>query len=185
MSHPNAEETSTIRLAVRGDGPALARLLQANYAFLYRYLLKVTMNKALAEDLVQETMLKSIERIGTFREQSKFSTWLIAIASRLYSDEIRRQGRESKWRSEEQSMQAIRFKAALDQEEWPYALDALAGLPPDVRLPLLLKHYYGYAYKEIAEWLDIPVGTVKSRLHYGLDRLRKELTEHDRSRSEV
>ncbi|RUS47328.1 RNA polymerase sigma factor SigY [Cohnella sp. AR92] len=174
----NETEASTaIRLAVRGDEKALASLLQANYTVLYRYMLKVTMNKSLAEDLVQETMLKAIERIGTFRAKAKFSTWLISIGTRLYMDEMRRKGRERKWRTDEQALQAIRFEAAMSQEEWPRALDALADLPPDTRVPILLKYYYGYSYEEIAQWLDIPLGTVKSRLHNGLNRLRKELNE--------
>jgi RNA polymerase sigma-70 factor (ECF subfamily) len=46
-----------------------------------------------------------------------------------------------------------------------------------------LKYYYGYAYEEIAEWLDIPLGTVKSRLHNGLNRLRKELSENEKADS--
>lgn len=179
MSTNEPEDQDAIRLAVRGDERALARLLQANYAMLYRYMLKVTMNKALAEDLVQETMLKAIERIGSFQAKAKFSTWLIAIATRLYMDEMRRKGRERKWQTDEQALQAIRFEAAIAREEWPHALDALAGLPPDVRVPILLKYYYGYAYEEIAQWLDIPLGTVKSRLHNGLNRLRKELSEDD------
>lgn len=179
MSTPVPEDPTTIRRAVRGDERALARLLHDNYAMLYRYMLKVTMHKAMAEDLVQETMLKAIERIGTFKAKSKFSTWLISIATRLYMDEMRRQGRERKWQSAEQALQAIRFEAASQREEWPDALDALAEMPYDVRVPILLKYYYGYAYEEIAQWLDIPLGTVKSRLHNGLNHLRKELKEDD------
>jgi RNA polymerase sigma factor, sigma-70 family len=179
MSANELEASAQIRLAVRGDTKALASLLHDHYALLYKYMLKITMNKALAEDLVQETMLKAIERIGTFQAKAKFSTWLISIATRLYMDEMRRKGRERKWQSDEQALQAIRFDAAMSREEWPSALDALAGLPPDVRVPIMLKHYYGYSYEEIAQWLDIPLGTVRSRLHNGLSRLRKELNDDD------
>ncbi|THF81654.1 RNA polymerase sigma factor SigY [Cohnella fermenti] len=182
-SVPSAASAARIRLAVRGDAKALASLLQDHYPMLYRYMLKVAMNKALAEDLVQETMLKAIERIGTFRATAKFSTWLISIATRLYMDEQRRKGRERKWQTGEQAVQAIRFEASLAQEDWPQALDALSGLPPDVRVPILLKHYYGYSYEEIARWLDIPIGTVRSRLHNGLNRLRRELNDDDEART--
>ncbi|CAM3913588.1 RNA polymerase sigma factor SigY [Cohnella lubricantis] len=173
------EDPAAIRRAVRGDERALAELLQNNYAMLYRYMLKVTMHKAMAEDLVQETMLRAIERISTFKAKSKFSTWLISIATRLYMDEMRRQGRERKWQTAEQALQAIRFETSMQQAEWPHALDALAEMPYDVRVPILLKYYYGYAYEEIAQWLDIPLGTVKSRLHNGLSHLRKELKEDE------
>ncbi|MBB3112170.1 RNA polymerase sigma-70 factor (ECF subfamily) [Paenibacillus phyllosphaerae] len=169
-----SDETQ-IKLAVRGDEQALAGLLRDNYTILYRYLLKVTMHKAMAEDLVQETMLRAIERIGTFKGKSKFSTWLITIATRLYMDQMRQEERARKWQTGEQALQAIRFEAAMRQDEWPETLDALGKLSYEIRVTILLKHYYGYEYEEIAALLDIPVGTVKSRLHNGLKQLRKEL----------
>ncbi|MCQ6562588.1 RNA polymerase sigma factor SigY [Paenibacillus mendelii] len=171
------DDETTMKQAVRGDDRALAILLRDNYSLLYRYMLKVTMNKAMAEDLVQETMLKAIERIGTFQLRSKFSTWLISIGTRLYMDEMRKKERERRWRNAEQAMQSIRFDAAMRQDEWPEALDALGEMPYEIRVPILLKYYYGYAYEEIAKWLDIPIGTVKSRLHNGLKHLRKELSQ--------
>ena len=65
------------------------------------------------------------------------------------------------------------------QDDWPDALDALGALNYDIRVPILLKHYYGFDYEEIARWLDIPIGTVKSRLHNGLKQLRKELSDDE------
>ena len=176
---PQADDVQTIKLAVRGDNHALASLLRDNYSVLYRYLLKITMNKTMAEDLAQDTMLRAIERIRTFGHKSKFSTWLISIATRLYMDEMRKKQRERKWQTEEQAMFALRFDAATRQDDWPDALDALGALNYDIRVPILLKHYYGFDYEEIARWLDIPIGTVKSRLHNGLKQLRKELSDDE------
>ncbi|QHT62903.1 RNA polymerase sigma factor SigY [Paenibacillus lycopersici] len=172
---PTAEDEHLIARAVRGDDEALASLLRSHYGMLYKYMLKITMNKAMAEDLVQDTMLRAIERIGSFQRKSKFSTWLIAIATRRYIDEMRKEKRLRRWQTEQQALQGIRFQAALRQQDWPDALDALGGLSYDMRVPILLKHYYGYGYEEIAAWMDIPVGTVKSRLHNGLIKLKKEL----------
>ncbi|MFC5648697.1 RNA polymerase sigma factor SigY [Paenibacillus solisilvae] len=173
------EDGQTVKLAVRGDNHALATLLRDNYTVLYRYLLKITMNRSMAEDLAQETMLRAIERIRTFEQKSKFSTWLIAIATRLYMDEMRKKQRERKWQTQEQAMAALRFDAAMKQDDWPDALDALGALNYDIRVPILLKHYYGFDYEEIARWLGIPIGTVKSRLHNGLKQLRKELSDDE------
>ncbi|MBM7565301.1 RNA polymerase sigma factor SigY [Paenibacillus sacheonensis] len=174
-AEPHPDEERLIARAVRGDDQALADLLRHHYAFLYRYMLKITMNKPMAEDLVQDTMLKAIERIGGFESRSKLSTWLISVGTRLYIDEMRKAQRSRRWQSEEQALQGIRFQAALQQQEWPDALEALGGLQYEQRVPILLKYYYGYAYEEIADWMNIPVGTVKSRLHNGLGKLRKEL----------
>lgn len=173
------DETKLIKQAVRGDSRALSELLRQNYSFLYQYALKVTMNKTRAEDVTQETMLKAIEKIATFQNKAKFSTWLITIASRLVVDRIRRNELEKHWVQEEQSLRSIRYTTLQRGDEWPEALQALGDLSSDTRIPVLLKYYYGYSQEEISSMLDIPVGTVKSRLHNGLKQLRKELTEHE------
>jgi RNA polymerase sigma-70 factor (ECF subfamily) len=69
----------------------------------------------------------------------------------------------------------MRWHAAQQNEEWSEAIDTLAQLPQEVRVPIILKHYYGYAYEEIAEMMDLPAGTVKSRIHNGLKQIRKEM----------
>ncbi|WP_246096569.1 RNA polymerase sigma factor SigY [Paenibacillus sinopodophylli] len=173
------DESKLVKQAIRGDSRALSELLREHYSFLYQYLLKVTMNKSRAEDITQDTMLKAIEKITAFQGKSKFSTWLIAIASRLVIDRVRRSEVEQHWLKEEQSLRAIRFETLQSGDEWSDALQALGQLSSDIRIPVLLKYYYGYGQDEIASMLDIPVGTVKSRLHNGLMKLRKELTEHE------
>lgn len=173
------DEMKLIKQAVRGDSRALSELLRHNYPFLYQYVLKVTMNKSRAEDITQETMLKAIEKIATFQAKSKFSTWLITIASRLVIDQLRRYDRERKWLQEEQeqSLRTMRYDTLHRMDEWPEALQALGQLSGDIRIPILLKYYYDYSQEEISTMLDIPVGTIKSRLHNGLKQLRKELTK--------
>lgn len=169
------EEKGLIAKAQRGDSAALSELFQTNYAFLVKYLIKITMQPQLAEDLAQETMLKCMENIHLYNGQSKFSSWLITIATRLYIDSLRKKKREILWQEQERGLRKLRWQAACAEGEWPEVLDLLAELPEHVRLPIVLKHYYGYAYEEIAGMLGIPAGTVKSRIHNGLNTLRKEL----------
>lgn len=173
------DEANLIHKAVRGDTRALSELLRDNYSFLYQYLLKVTMNKSYAEDITQDTMLKAIEKIGSFQNQAKFSTWLVTIASRLYIDRMRKLERERKWMQEEQALRQIRYETQLKSNGWPEALAAVGGLKSEIRLPVLLKYYYGYSQEEIAAMLELRLGTVKSRLHNGLKQLREELGEHE------
>jgi RNA polymerase sigma-70 factor (ECF subfamily) len=175
------DEQGLIRKAARGDSRALSELLQQQYSFLYQYALKLTMNKSYAEDVTQETMLRAIEKISAFQGKAKFSTWLITIASRIYVDRIRSKERERKWVQEEQTLRAIRYETQTLLGDWPEALDAIGRMPGDIRMAVLLKYYYGYAQEEIASMLEVPVGTVKSRLHNGLKQLRKELGEDGQS----
>ncbi|TCP52342.1 RNA polymerase sigma (SigY) subunit [Tumebacillus sp. BK434] len=175
------EEQELIRLAVRGDAVALSLLMQQHYSFLMKYLIKVTLNPTLAEDVTQETMIKCIEKIHLYNGKAKFSSWLITIATNLYIDDLRKKKREQNWQEQEQSLRKMRWQATQHQEDWPLVLDALGGLSEDVRLPIILKHYYGYSYDEIAEIMQLAAGTVKSRIHNGLKSLRKELSPDDRS----
>lgn len=173
------DEARLIEDAKRGDKTALSLLLQRNYSFLVKYLIKATMQPALAEDLAQETMLKCMEKIKLYNGQSKFSSWLITIGTRLYIDSLRKRKRELRWQEQEQAMRKLKWQAEYGGNGWSEVLDALGGMQEELRLPIILKHYYGYAYEEIADMMDIPPGTVKSRIHNGLKSLRKELSEHD------
>lgn len=173
------DEQKRIELAIRGDEQALAQILHDHYPFLLKYLMKVTVNKALAEDLAQETMLKCIEKIALYNGTSKFSSWLMTIATRLYIDQMRRKKIEHQWREQEQAMRQIRWQIQNRQEDWTDAMEALFRLGYEARVPILLKHYYGYAYEEIAEIMKVPIGTVKSRVFNGLQQLRKELVPHE------
>ncbi|MDD9270606.1 RNA polymerase sigma factor SigY [Paenibacillus sp. GCM10023248] len=172
------EEHESIRLAMRGDRTALSRLLQQHYDFVYKYLLKITLNPTRAEDLTQDTMIRCIEKIKLYNGTSKFSSWLITMATRLMIDQSRRSKREKLWQEEQQalSLRQVQWQAASRNEAWPDVLNALAELPQDSRIPVILKHYYGYTYEEIGEMLDIAEGTAKSRVHHALKQLRKELT---------
>lgn len=170
-------ETTLITQAQRGDQVALARLLQHHYLSVKKYLITVTFDRSLAEDLTQETMVRAIQRIGQFGGRSRFTTWLIAIATNLYTDYLRRQEREGQLQR--------RMAAALLTEQAdlsPPARELLAGLqelPRTVSLPVVLKHYYGYTYEEIAEWMGIPVGTVKSRVFNAIRTLRRGQEEDE------
>ena len=173
------EEQRLIRLAQQGDNAVLAELLHRHYSFLGKYLLKITLQPHLADDLTQETMLKAMEKIKLYNGQSSFSSWLITIATRLYIDIERKKKRERRYLEQEQALRGLRWQTERQGDGWPDLLDALGRLSHDIRLPVILKHYYGYTYDEIADMLDIPPGTVKSRIHYGLRSLRKEMANDE------
>lgn len=171
-----------ISQAQQGDAAALAVLLREHYPFLYKYLIKATLDPLLAEEIAQDTMVRCMEKIGTYNGTSAFSSWLITIGSRLYIDRKRRWSREAQWREgqmQEQGNRRVRWSFESRNMEWSEVLDALSRLSSAHRMAVLLKHYYGYSYDEIGEMLEIPSGTVKSRVAAGLGQLRKELNEDE------
>lgn len=173
------QERDLIKKAKKGDAAALALLIQEHYSFVFKYLVKVTMDPRAAEDLTQDTMLKCMENIVRYDGSSAFSSWLITIATRLFIDKTRRRKREQQWLEKEGNTRLIRWHFETNQEEWPELLELLSQLSEDQRIAILLKHYYGYSYEEIGVILNIPTGTVKSRVAYGLRELRKELDQDE------
>lgn len=169
------EERELIGQATRGDNAALSALLRQHYAFVYKYLLKITLDSHMAEDLAQETAVKCIEKIKLYNGQSKFSSWMITIATNLFIDLTRRKKREMLWQEQEQSLRRMQWQVGQQNESWPEVLSILGAMSHDIRVPVILKHYYGYTYDEIGQMLGIAEGTVKSRVHNGLKQLRKEL----------
>ncbi|WP_054710267.1 RNA polymerase sigma factor SigY [Bacillus sp. JCM 19041] len=167
------EEAKLIKQAQKGDEKAITALLSKHYQFIYLYFLKVTMQPALAEDLTQETMTKAIISIRSYKvKKAAFSTWLIRIGTNVWLDGKRKEKRERAFQHEQQLRWSLRHE---EDTDWIEVKEALAKLKDVQRIPVLLKHYYGYSYDEMALICEVPVGTVKSRVNAGMNQLRKEL----------
>ena len=92
----DVDDRDLIIKAMAGSDDAFTELFQRYYSFLYKYLLKLTLNEETSRDLAQETMIKCYTNLSSFKGKGKFSTWMISIASRLYIDSIRKKQREGK-----------------------------------------------------------------------------------------
>jgi RNA polymerase sigma-70 factor, ECF subfamily len=171
----HVDESSQIKLAKQGDAAAFATLFRENYPFLVKYLIKITLHIDVAEEIAQETMARSIEKIHLYNGKSKFSSWLISIATNHYIDQLRKKKREINWQANEYDARGLKWHFESRNEEWNDALNALGKLSEDVRIPIILKHYYGYSYDEIGQMLKLSPGTIKSRVHNGIVAVRKEL----------
>ncbi|RMF88742.1 MAG: sigma-70 family RNA polymerase sigma factor [Nitrospinota bacterium] len=157
---------------------------------LYRYARHLTRDAGKAEELVQETYLKAYQGWHRLRDDSRVKAWLFQILTNCYRDRYRQALRQPAW---------VELSAATEQEEEhgpvstattdPATLlerkeaiqsvqDAIAQLPPLFRMLVLLVDIEGFSYKETAEVLDIPLGTVISRLSRGRQRLRHLLQDY-------
>jgi RNA polymerase sigma-70 factor (ECF subfamily) len=156
---------------------------------LYSAALRMTRNPADAEDVVQETYLKAYRAYGSFQEGTNLKAWLYRILTNTYINRYRKaQRRPSEVelgelqdlylfrRLGEQSGASESAEAeVLEQFVDTDVIEALESLPENFRMPVLLADVEGFAYKEIAAMLDIPIGTVMSRLHRGRKALQKKL----------
>lgn len=168
-----------IEKAKYGNISALNTLLTENYPILQGYVIKMTGNTDISQDIVQETMLKAVINIKKYIPKAKFSTWLITIATNLYRDLLR------KTKNLELIDDAIETKelgpeeAVIANIEYNAIKEILHKLPYEKRSVFILKHYYGYKYEEIADILKCPIGTVRSRLH---NCIKSIIIEMDRRR---
>lgn len=170
------EDLSLIHRALNGDDDAFSHLFERHYSFLYKYLLKLTVDEETSADLAQDTMLKCYTNLSSFKGGGKFSTWMISISTRLYIDLLRKQKREKNWVNQLKRTlsRQLSWQADAKGMEWSEVFTDFNQLEDKVRVPILLHHYYGYSYDEVGQIMGIRSGTVKSRIHNGLNRLRKE-----------
>lgn len=165
---------SNSRAGGRISPAELPSLLREHYGIVFHYLLKATMNRTLAEDITQETMIRAIEKIDSYDGSSKFSSWLITIGTRLYLDLLRKRKREHESLKQQARISALQWETESRGTEWTELLSSLEKLANEERIPLVLKHYYGYTYEEIGRMMSLPPGTVKSRIHYVIRKIREE-----------
>lgn len=167
----------------RGKQADLAELVQRHHSPLIGYLYRMTGgDRTLAEDLAQETFLRVIRGIQQYQHPRPFKPWLYMLATNLARDHYKRaETRRATPMSDEISRQLEADDRPEDvllaDDETRQVIEALATLPDHQREAVVLRYYQGLSHVEIAEALNIPTGTVKSRLSNGLSRLRELLGE--------
>ncbi len=181
-------ECEQIARALRRRDPAmLDRLIEQYQHRLYRYLLYLTRNPQLAQDLFQDTWVRVLERGSQYSARYKFETWLLSIARNLVIDNVRRKHPTSFSEMESEDDEAPAFDVADDRAEQAFAQIhqkqqderlgvLLHGLPLLYREVLTLRFHEDMQLEEIAQVLHAPLSTVKSRLRRGLDMLQKKLS---------
>ena len=156
---------------------------------LYSAALRMTRNPADAEDVVQETYLKAYRAYNTFTAGTNLKAWLYRILTNTYINRYRKAQRRPsevelgelqdlylyKRIGESSGASVSAEEEVLDRFVDTDVKQALESLPEHFRMPVLLADVDGFSYKEIAEILDVPIGTVMSRLHRGRKALQKKL----------
>lgn len=180
-------------MAKQGHEPAFRELMRRYERPVFSLLYRMVRDRALAEDLAQETFIKVLNGIRSYRSEYKFSSWIFKIANNAAIDHLRKKsldtlsldGAPDARTPEQMSATALQLgdKAEtplqeLEARELGTAIErAIARLRPEYRSCILLRHVEGHSYEEIAEILDLPLGTVKTYIHRARNELRTSLED--------
>jgi len=184
-------DQQVVLLARGGREAAYRELIRRYERPVFALLFRMVRDRELAEDLSQETFVKALNAIESYRPEFKFSSWIFKIANNAAIDHLRRRELDtlsldgSPHAETPEAMQATALQIGVRQEspleavearELGGAIEAAIGrLRPEYRSCILLRHVEGRAYEEIAEILSLPLGTVKTYIHRARNELRLAL----------
>jgi RNA polymerase sigma-70 factor (ECF subfamily) len=172
--------TADVLLAMRGDHDAFAAIVTLATTRLYALACLILRDQDRAEDAIQEAFVRAWREIPRLRDADRFDAWLRRLVVNACYDEARRVTRRA-----EVSLFSVGDRSVVDTSAALAQSDrverAFRQLPLDQRAVLVLQHYEGLSHTEIADTLGIPVGTVKSRVRYGVSSMRAALDADDRS----
>ena len=165
---------------------------------LFSTAMRMTRNRSDAEDLVQETFIKAWRSFATYQQGTNLRAWLFRIMTYTYINKYNAQQRKPTETELDDVEELFLYKrlGAVDQSQLSQSAEdqmlslftddevkkALEELPDQFRIPVLMSDVEGFSYKEIAEILEIPLGTVMSRLHRGRKSMQKMLYEYAKER---
>jgi RNA polymerase sigma-70 factor (ECF subfamily) len=165
----------------RGDAKAFARLFARHQRPIFTFLCRSVGNDAVAEELVQELFLRVVKAAATYRRQAKLTTWLYTMARNLCIDQARRAKHRQAGPLDEEaarsSSAADGEQRAIDREAAARMERALATLPAEQREVFLLREQSNLKFRDIATIVEASESTVKSRMRYALEHLRRELVD--------
>ena len=192
MSIQSLSDNELVQLYISGNENSLSILLQRHQRKIFSSIVVVVKNKALAEDIFQETFFKVIQTLkrGQYNEEGKFIPWVIRIARNLIIDHYRRikkmppvpvytneEGEEvsvfSTLASEDDKTESNLFQAKFKHS----IRNLISELPQDQREVVLMRTYYDMSFKEIAEFTNVSINTSLGRMRYALFNLKKLIEE--------
>jgi RNA polymerase sigma-70 factor (ECF subfamily) len=182
-------ETRLARLALKGDQRAFAEIVDMYKDKLFHLAYRMTGNRQEAEDVVQEAFLRVYKSLDRYDENQKFSTWIYRITTNLCIDRLRKRRATYSLDAESPDREGLDGYAMLPSDERTpeselllsetqrLIHEAIATLPVKYKTIMILRYLQDLSLQEISDVLDMPVTTVKTRVHRGREFLRKKL-EH-------
>jgi len=188
LKQPVVNDQELVQAYIQGDQSAIESLINKHRSKVYTYILLTIKNQQLAEDLFQETFIKVIQSLrgGKYRDNGRFLSWVIRIAHNLIIDHFRKEKQMNSVSNDDTEVDLFNSKKLSDDNIEELIISSqikteirilINELPDDQREVVLLRHYGGLSFKEIAEQTDVSINTALGRMRYALINLRKLIEE--------
>lgn len=182
-------DQNLVQAYIKGDHSAIEVLINRHRRKVYTYILMTIKNQQLAEDLFQETFIKVIQSLrgGKYKDNGKFLSWVIRIAHNLIIDHFRKEKQMNAISNDDTEVDLFNSKKLSDDNIEELIISSqirsdirtlINELPDDQREVVLLRHYGGLSFKEIADQTDVSINTALGRMRYALINLRKLIHEN-------
>ena len=189
------DDAALILAIQKGKLAAFTQLVDRHQRSLINFFFHLSWDRQVSEDCAQEVFLRLYSHLGTYEPQAKFTTFLFSVARNLWIDRMRSEqarggkpvsleapagfGEERSLRDRLSGPSPTPVEILARQETQDALKNAIDRLPEEQRTVLILSEIQGMKYQDIGAILDIPVGTVKSRMHTAMERLRELLTDSE------
>ncbi len=168
-----------------GDDTAIEELIEIYQDRLFSFFRKLGASQADAEDILQETFVKLVMKISSYEPNGKFSSYIYKIAKNNWLDFVRKKQRDKGIVIEKDGVNSLENMANVNEspveilekkELNEIIMTEINKLPENMRMAIVLTEIEGMKYRELSEILEVPIGTIKSRIHNGYEKLREALT---------
>jgi len=177
-----------VRQFISGDASGIEKLIHKHKKKVFSYICMYIKDKSLAEDIFQETFLKVINslRAGKYKDSGKFLSWVMRISHNLIIDHFRREKQANILSNDDYEADIFNSKELADGNIEEYMVynqiindvrQLLHELPDDQREVVMLRHYAGLSFKEIADQTDVSINTALGRMRYALINIRKLMVQ--------
>jgi RNA polymerase sigma-70 factor (ECF subfamily) len=192
LKYSSSSDQDLVQAYIKGDHSAIEVLINRHRNKVYTYILLTIKNQQLAEDLFQETFIKVIQSLrgGKYKDNGKFLSWVIRIAHNLIIDHFRKEKQMNSISNDDSEVDLFNSKKLSDSNIEELIINSqikseirilINELPDDQRDVVLLRHYGGLSFKEIADQTDVSINTALGRMRYALINLRKFIQEKNLS----
>lgn len=190
MKENNKTDYELVQMFVNGDKSSIEMLIKRHKNRVFTYIILIVKNEQLAEDIFQDTFIKVINSLkaGKYKDNGRFISWVIRIAHNLIIDHFRKEKQLNTMSNDDYDVDIFNSKKLSDknieddliEEQIHHDIRKLVDqLPDDQKQVILLRHYGGLSFKEIADQTNVSINTALGRMRYALINLRRLIEQYN------